>query len=94
MINLSMTLGDGKEMLSLALSDDDIEALKQGKNIVIRLTDVGIGFWRTGQDGSRSFIQPRDSRVVLLNANSMIETGDSLGLNLGAVDELVSKQNS
>ena len=84
MLKYALKLEDGKEVLGFALSDKDIEALQSGKAVVSTLESVGVGLWQIDEDGSRSFVQPRNCKVVLTVANSREQIGALLGVDLSS----------
>lgn len=77
-------LKDGSHLLGLAVSQDEAEEIlsHNGARLTIDLESAGIGLWFKEADGSRTFIQPRDSKVVLLIANTKEQIGTFLGVKL------------
>lgn len=75
-------LKDGTHFVGLALDQDEVASLSVDGKIEFDLGSVGVGFWFKEADGSRSFIQPRDSKVVLLRAETNEEIGTFLGVKL------------
>lgn len=74
MISFSVKTGDGKETLGIALSQDDIDRLVKGKSIVASAESASLGIWFKDND-RRVFLQPRDSLVVVVPADSKEEIG-------------------
>lgn len=88
MINFSLKTGEGKEILGLALGGDDIEALRSEGKLVFNLESVGVGLWRKEADGSRTFMQPRDSQMLIFRAETTEEIGEVIGVELPGMEEL------
>ncbi len=85
MLKYALKLEDGKEVLGFALSDKDIEALQNGKAVVSTLESAGVGLWQLNEEGGRSFVQPRNCKVVLTVANTREQVGALLGVDLSSV---------
>ena len=68
---------DGRRELGIGLSEKEIRDLLDGDTTVVRLDlqSVGVGFWMKEADGSRQFIQPRHSNVVLIRGDTTEEVG-------------------
>lgn len=88
MINFSIKTKDGHEVLGIALNNDDIDGLRNQDHIVTDLSAVNVGLWRKESDGRRTFIQPDQSRLVVINAGSMEEIGKIFGIELPSREEI------
>lgn len=75
-------LASGETFLGLGLSDQDLMRLKAGEPVVVSLESVGVGHWVKEADGSRNFIQPRESKIVLIAGDSREEIGEFLHVEL------------
>ena len=76
-------LRDGSShFLGLGLSNQDIFRLKAGEHVVVDLASIGVGLWVKEADGSRTFIQPRDSKVAVIAGDSTDEIGEFLRVDL------------
>jgi hypothetical protein len=75
-------LRDGSQFLGLGLSDLDLLRLKTGDPVTIDLSSIGVGIWVKEADGSRSFIQPRESKVVVIAGDSTEDIGTFLNVDL------------
>lgn len=80
-------LKNGNYLLGLGLSSEEIERLRVHSeadvdlgSAVVDLGAIGVGLWFAEADGSRSFIQPRDSKVVLIAGDSKDAVGKFLKL--------------
>ncbi len=82
MIKFSAKTGEGREIVGIGLGTEDILRLKSGGHIVLDLESVGVGLWVKGADGSRSFLQPRDSQIVLFPGNNNEDIGELLGVTM------------
>lgn len=88
MINFALKTNRGKEVLGIAIDKADIEVLQNGGKLVFDLDSVQVGFWRKELDGSRKFMQPRDSQVLILSADSTEQIGEAIGLELPSMEEI------
>jgi hypothetical protein len=75
-------LRSGQQMLGIVLTEADIESLQRGEPVVVDLASVGVGLWNKEADGSRSFLQPRDSNVLVMAGESNADIGELLQVNL------------
>jgi hypothetical protein len=75
-------LKDGSHLLGLAVHQSQVGELLEGAKLTIDLESAGVGLWFKEADGSRTFIQPRESKVVLLIADSKEDIGTFLGVKL------------
>lgn len=75
-------LKDGSYLLGLAVSQDEAGDVLNGEKLSVDLGSIGVGIWFKEADGSRTFIQPRDSKVVVLRADSTEEIGAFLNVKL------------
>lgn len=73
---------DGRRQLGVGLSQEELDRLKDGKPITFDLQSVGVGFWVKEADGSRQFLQPRHSNVVLTLGDTAEEVGRFLQVDL------------
>lgn len=75
-------LRDGKQLLGVGLSDLDFYKLKAGEPLVLDLGDVGVGLWHKEADGTRTFLQPRDSQIVVMLGDTHEEIGQLLRVKM------------
>jgi hypothetical protein len=85
MISFAAKLRDGQRFLGLGLSDVDLLSLKSGKPVVLDLASCGVGLWVKEADGSRTFLQPRDSNVLLMAADSTEDIGALLKVDMSTL---------
>jgi hypothetical protein len=85
----AIKLKDGSNLLGLGLSTEEIERLQLHStagvdlgSAIVDLGSIGVGLWFTESDGSRSFIQPRDSKILLIAGDSKEAIGNFLKLTL------------
>jgi hypothetical protein len=81
-IAFSAKLRSGQQFLGLGLSDEDIARLKVGEPVVLDLSSVGVGLWIKSEDGSRTFLQPRDSNVLVMAGDTAEDVGELLRVDL------------
>jgi hypothetical protein len=77
----AVKLKDGSTLLGLGLSADEIRDLSAGQELVVDLESTGMGLWTKEAEG-RSFVQPRDSKVVLIAGDSNDSISKFLGIKL------------
>jgi len=82
MIPFSTKLKSGQTFLGICISPDDIRKLAEGNELVIDLASADIGLWTRNPDSSRNFIQPRESKVVLIPGDSRDDIGSFLRVKL------------
>jgi hypothetical protein len=82
MIPFAAKLRSGQQFLGLGLSDQDLLSLKAGKPVVIDLASAGVGLWAQDSDGSRVFLQPRNSRVLVMAGDTQEDIGELLRVDL------------
>lgn len=82
MIPFSATLRNGESFLGLGISDTDMMKLRGGGHVVIDLSSIGVGLWTKDDKGARTFLQPRDSKVVLIAGDSKEDVGEFLRVEL------------
>ena len=75
-------LRSGEQFLGLGLSETDYLRLKQGQPVVVTLDSVGVGLWAKEADGSRHFIQPRESKVLVMLGDTNEDINDLLNVKL------------
>jgi hypothetical protein len=78
----AVKLKDESHLLGLAVSQAEVGELLEGAKLAIDLSSVDVGLWFKDSEGGRTFIQPRDSRIVLIVANSKEDIGTFLGVKL------------
>lgn len=78
----SVKLKDGSTLLGLGVSAEEAAQLSAGQSITLDLGSIGVGLWTKESDGSRSFAQPRDSKIVLILGDTKERVGDFLGIKL------------
>lgn len=78
----AVKLKDESHLLGLAVSQVEMGELLEGAKLAIDLGSADVGLWFKEADGSRTFIQPRDSKIVVLVANSKEDIGTFLGVKL------------
>lgn len=82
MIKFSAKTVDGREIVGIGLSTEDIMRIKSGGRIVLDLESAGVGLWAKDKDGGRSFLQPRDSKIVVFAGDSNEDISELLGVDL------------
>jgi hypothetical protein len=82
-----LTLQDGKRVLGVGLSSEDLDRIKAGEWTTVDLGDTGTGFWYSTEEG-REFCQPRNSQVILTLGDSVEEIGKVLGLQMPDTDAI------
>lgn len=82
MTPFSAKLRNGESFLGFGLSDADMMKLKSGGHVVVDLGSIGVGLWTKDDKGARSFLQPRDSRVVLIAGDTKQDIGEFLRVDL------------
>jgi len=75
-------LRSGESFLGLGLSQEDFIKLRAGGYVEIDLGSVGVGLWSKGTDGSRTFMQPRDSKILLIPGDTNEDIGEFLNVDL------------
>ena len=75
-------LRNGDRFLGLGLSNTDLMSLRAGKPVVVDLSSIGVGLWIKGEDGQREFLQPRNSKIVVIAGDSNAEIGEFLKVDL------------
>ena len=75
-------LRSGEDFLGLGLSDADFLRLKMGEPVTVDLGQVGVGLWSKEADGSRTFTQPRDSKIVIIPGDTNEDIGEFLHVDL------------
>lgn len=75
-------LRNGDSFLGLGLSEVELLRLKSGGHTVVNLDSIGVGLWIKESDGSRRFIQPRDSKIVLIAGDTNADIGEFLRIEL------------
>lgn len=85
MISFAAKLRSGQQFLGIGLSEIDLLKLKAGEQIVLDLASVGVGLWVKEADGSRTFLQPRDSHVLLMAGDSPEDVGALLRVDLSSL---------
>lgn len=77
-------LRSGQQFLGLGLSEADLELFKSGDHVVIDLASIGVGLWSKEADGSRTFIQPRDSKILVMLGDQKNDIAKLLNVDLPA----------
>ncbi len=81
----SAKLRSGDRILGVGLSDLEILKMRNGDPVVLDLDSCGVGLWFRKPDGSREFIQPRDSTLVILAGDTNEDIGALLQVNLSSL---------
>jgi len=71
----SIKLADGETLIGLMLGDTDLSSIRNGHPISCTLEGTDTGIWMKDQDGQRRFLQPRNSKVILIEG----ETAEDIG---------------
>lgn len=82
MISFAAKLRSGQQFLGLGLSEADLVRLKTGEPVVLDLASVGVGLWVKEADGSRTFLQPRDSHLLVMCGDQPEDIGALLKVDL------------
>lgn len=77
-------LASGQHLLGIGLSTLDIAKIKTGEPVLLDLGSVGVGLWIKENDGSRSFLQPRNSHVLVMAGDTTEDIGAMLQVKLPA----------
>jgi len=76
-------LRSGQQFIGIGLSNEDLERLSDGTEpLVLDLGSIGVGLWVKEADGSRNFLQPRDTKIVLMMGDSKQQIGELLQVDL------------
>lgn len=59
-------LASDQQFLGIGLSTEDMLRIKSGQAVGVDLASIGVGLWFKDEEGKRHFIQPRESRVVII----------------------------
>lgn len=81
----AIKLRSGEQILGIGLSEIDILRMKNGDPAVLDLESCGVGLWIRETDGSRTFLQPRDSQVVVIAGDSNDDIGALLKIDLSSL---------
>lgn len=81
----SAKLRSGGQILGIGLSDIDVLKMQNGQPVVLDLESCGVGLWIRQSDGSRVFLQPRDSMVVICAGDTNEDIGELLQVNLASL---------
>lgn len=95
MLKASIKLHNGKQVLVLGLGDTDIQKLKMGEQVLFDLDSVDVGLWYKAGEGAKSrrnFLQPRDSRVMLIAGDTPDALGELLGAEMPNLEPWRSKE--
>jgi hypothetical protein len=84
-ISFAAKLRSGQQFLGVGLSSADLLKLKAGEQVVLDLASVGVGLWIKEADGSRTFLQPRDSHVLIMAGDSPEDVGALLQVDLSSL---------
>jgi len=82
-----LTLRDGKHVLGVGLSLEDLDRIKNGEWTTVDLGDTGTGLWHSTEEG-REFCSPRNSQVILTLGDSVEEIGRALGVEMPDTDSI------
>ena len=72
----------GKEFIGFGLSELDLGKLQAGEYVVVDLTSIGVGLWSKDKDGKRSFVQPRNSNVLIMMGDQTEDISKFLNVKL------------
>lgn len=75
-------LKTGQEFLGIGLSNQDFYLLKAGDALVLDLSSVGVGLWFKDNEGKRTFVQPRESKIVVIPGDTTDDIGAFLNISL------------
>lgn len=78
----AVKLRSGEQILGIGLSEIDIMRMRNGDPIVLNLDSCGVGLWVRDEDGSRTFLQPRDSKIVVIAGDTNDDISALLQINL------------
>ena len=85
MISFAAKVRSGQQALGIGLSDGDLMKMKTGTPVVFDLASVGVGLWIKEADGSRTFLQPRDSNVLVMLGDHPADIGEVLNVDLSSL---------
>lgn len=66
MIPFAAKLRSGQHALGGGLSETDLARLRVGESVEVTLENSGVGIWWRENDGSRTFVQPRNVTLVVI----------------------------
>ena len=78
------TLKSGQTVLGGLIGNDDLMRLKAGQPLALDLSTVGVGLWVKEDDGSRKFIQPRNSFLMVTLGDDAGDIGEALNVDLSS----------
>jgi len=81
-IAFAAKLRNNQQFLGIGLSEIDLSRLRAGQPVILDLSSVGVGLWVRETDGSRTFLQPRESNVLVMAGDSAAEVGELLQVDL------------
>ena len=81
-------LHSGQQFVGLGLSDTDLLRLRTNTPVVLDLGSIGVGLWVREADGTRTFLQPRDSNILVMAGDTTEDIGDLLRIDLSSLDDL------
>jgi len=82
MISFAVKLKSGQQFIGIGLSTSDLMSLKIGEHVVLDLASIGVGLWTKGEDGERTFLQPRDSNILVMAGDSKEDVSELLNVKL------------
>lgn len=88
MIKFAAKSGAGQQILGIGLGEVDLMKLKLGEPVALSLDSVHVGLWVKNEDGTRSFLQPRDCQVVIFPGDQPEDVGQLLGIDMPNLDEI------
>ena len=88
MIKFAAKTHQGQQILGLGLGNEELMKLKMGEPVLINLESVHVGLWKKDPDGTRSFLQPRDSHVVIFPGDQPEDIGELLGIEMPNLEEI------
>ena len=88
MIKFAAKSHSGQQVLGIGLGDIDLMKLKLGEPVALSLDSVRVGLWVKNDDGTRSFLQPRDCQVIIFPGDQPEDIGQLLGVKMPSLDEI------
>jgi hypothetical protein len=81
----AVKLRSGQHVLGLGLSTADLMKMKLETPAVVDLGSIGVGLWFKEADGTRTFLQPRESNLLVMLGDLPEDIGAVLQVDLSSL---------